>query len=105
MAIERRPADMVRNTTPELAQEFIDMQIKNVSHKIGYDIIASKKMRQQLFDCANSEYGCRLIESHIRSTIMSSYIMLLKHRTKNCFIQMQELNKSVIVKKVKGKTR
>lgn len=35
MATERRPADMVRITTPELAQAFIDEQIKEIREQVG----------------------------------------------------------------------
>ncbi len=35
MAVERRPEDMVRITTPELAQVFIDEQIKEIREQVG----------------------------------------------------------------------
>ena len=35
MATDRRPADMVRITTPELAQAFIDEQIKEIQEQVG----------------------------------------------------------------------
>ena len=35
MAVERRPEDMVRITTPELAQAFIDEQIKEIREQVG----------------------------------------------------------------------
>ena len=35
MATERRPADMVRITTPELAQAFIDEQMKEIREQVG----------------------------------------------------------------------
>ena len=35
MAMERRPDDMVRITTPELAKAFIDEQVKLIQEQVG----------------------------------------------------------------------
>ena len=35
MATERRPENMVRITTPELAQAFIDEQVKEIREQVG----------------------------------------------------------------------
>lgn len=62
----------------DTVDEIIDGMVAHVS--TGFDCIVrlSEKMRKTLHDNANSQYGCRIIESIIRENVMPEYLNILK---------------------------
>lgn len=55
----------------------VDDMVEKVGKGLGIEIVVSDKMREQLQESANSEYGCRRIMSIIQETTMRPYIGLL----------------------------
>lgn len=55
----------------------VDDMVEKVGKGLGTEIVVSDKMRGQLQESANSEYGCRRIMSIIQETTMRPYIGLL----------------------------
>lgn len=63
------------------------------------EIKLGKKMREQLHENANSQFGCRLMESMIRETLMKGYINVLMEGTKEkATIRLKEMGVASIVK-------
>ena len=62
----------------DTVDEIIDGMVAHVSS--GFDCVVriSEKMRKTLQDNANSQYGCRIIESIIRENVMPEYLNILK---------------------------
>lgn len=57
--------------------KIINKTIKEIADSLGVKIRISKAMREQLHKDSNGVYGCRLIDSNIRSIAMKQYVQIL----------------------------
>ena len=62
----------------DTVDEIIDGMMEHVSSGLDCIVRISEKMRKILHNNANSQYGCRIIESIIRENAMFEYLNILK---------------------------
>ena len=60
----------------ETVGEIIDGMANKISKCIDTPIVVSQKYKKEMFEHANSKFGCRLLESKIRNLAMDAYLKI-----------------------------
>lgn len=87
----------------KLGAEAIDKIIDGIVYDLEDDyncrIVISKKMREQLHQNSNSKFGCRLIDTKLRETIMYAYVDLLLRNNldEDATIYLEEIGNAYII--------
>ena len=58
----------------------MDSLTDKVGNCLNMEIQISPDFRENLYECANTKYGCRFIESKIRNVAMKAYLRVIKEK-------------------------